>query len=157
MWFGPSLWHFLQFVCINTWSEIYAKWPNQTMKIGDKCGCERMCELLLHLSYDNTKPINNIIKNRGETSFSAFPHWLLSPSSSSSSRMPRNPLEVRLTSHRRDYGKSKYRHFHSPNQAQIHLEWHIIKHNKIALGIDSTTFYPQNWLIYVSSVVSAPI
>lgn len=72
-------------VYINTWFKIYAKWPNQTMKIGDKCtsyvrvtesmylllsfACVRVVcavhELLLHLSYDNTKTINNIIiKNR---------------------------------------------------------------------------------------------
>lgn len=75
-------------VYINTWFKIYAKWPNQTMKIGDKCTLyvrvtESMylvlsvtwvvCavhELLLHLSYDNTKTINNIIiKNRRDFIF----------------------------------------------------------------------------------------
>lgn len=78
-------------VYINTWFKIYAKWPNQTMKIEDKCTLyvrlvrvtESMylfltfacvvCavhELLLHLSYDNTKTINNIIiKNRRDFIF----------------------------------------------------------------------------------------
>lgn len=113
-----------------------------------------MCELLLHLSYDNTKTINNIIKNRDETSFSAF---ALSPSHSHShaysrclcafsfcSQTPPSSIlhrfddtssQTTVAPHRLWHG---IRNFHFPNQAQIHLGWHIIKHNKITHGIESS-------------------
>lgn len=138
-----GMWHFMCSFCINTWSKIHTKWPNQPMKIEDKlcadafalyvlvhCAYQwvHMHELLLHLSYDNMKTINNIIKKPRTRrrrrwwwlwrrdfifgfqclqSYTKFT-WNLD--------LPHTPPNVP--------------HFHFPNQARIHLEWHIIEHIK---------------------------